>query len=283
MSATLTSDLDSEWYDNTKLALYRLCPQKYYYRIEQGLVPKGTDYALAFGIAIHKALETIYDGTYKDKTDDMYKYQKVFLDMYTSEPEKGHRTRAIGLELLTHYLVRWQNEPFEVIGIETPFVLHMSDFALVGRIDLLIKWDELVMPLDHKTTSFFGEHFELGYKLDPQPTIYMKAVDNLYRGQSVMKAVINALRVTNKITDESFVRKITTRNSREVDKCFADIRDTVGKIRQSAECNVWPRSAPQACFAYNRTCEYYALCTSHNDQHTTLRDNAYNREMWQPV
>jgi len=283
----LTKDLDAEWYDHTKLSLYRLCPQKYKYRVCEQLIPTEPEYALAFGIAIHKALETIYNNTYAERiqTDNgqiIYNYQDVFLSNYPQDAPKGARTRAIGVELLTHYIAKWREEPFKVIEIEVPFAMPIKDvhnkpdFYLVGRIDLVINWNDEVMPLDHKTTSYFGEHFELGFKVDTQPTIYMMAL-------GANKAVINALRVSAKINDESFVRKVTTRTPEEFARALSDIRTTVQNIRTSYERDSWPRHGSQSCFAYNRTCEYYALCASSDQQAETLKETSFARNTWQPV
>lgn len=275
--------LKSEWYDHTKLSLYRLCPQKYEYRIVENLVTKDTEWALAFGIAIHKALETIYDGSYVQRDEKgTYRYQSVFLELYPKEPPKGYRTRVTGVELLTQYIAKWHSEPFKVVEIEAPFTVQIPndaespDFHLMGRIDLVVEWDGEVMPLDHKTTSYFGEHFELGFKVDAQPTLYMYAL-------GARRCVINALRVSAKINDESFVRKITTRTPEEIARTLHDVKKTVSDIRASRALSVWPRHGSQSCFAYNRTCEYYALCSSSDQQAATLKETMYDYSVWQPV
>jgi hypothetical protein len=296
--SSLTKDLDAEWYDSTKLNTYRLCPQKYKYRVGEHLTGTEPEWALMFGIAMHKALETVYDGTYASKVDfegqEMYRYQAEFIKHYPIDPEKGPRTKAVGMELqavgmelLTNYIYKWREEPFDVLGVEVPFAIPIRDadgkldFYIVGRMDLVINWDDETLPADHKTTSYFGDHFEKGFKVDLQPTIYSMALNNDVKKST--KILINALRVTAKINDESFVRKVTTRTPEELQRTLKDIRFTVDCIRRSIDMDIWPRHGSQACFAYNRTCEFYALCASSNQQAETLKETAYKREEWQPV
>jgi hypothetical protein len=288
----LTDDLGAEWYDSSKLSLFMLCPQKYKYRIIESLVGTEPEFALQFGIAIHKGLETIYNGSYNKPAANhdgitRLTYQQAFLDSYPEEPEKGPRTKATGLMLLTAYIQKWQNEPFDVLGVEVPFAMPFNDaqgkldFYVVGRMDLVIKWNDDVMPVDHKTTRYFGDHFELGFKVDLQPTIYIIATQS--GDKQATKAVINAIRVNEKISDDSFVRKITTRTPEELATAKREIVRHVKNIRMCAEREFYPRHGPQACFAYNRTCEYYSLCVASSSQAATLKETAYRREVWQPV
>lgn len=284
----LERELGSEWYDGSKISQFRLCPRRYYYRHEEHLVSDEPSFDLEFGIAVHKALELVYKGGYSEIVDynnrKMYAYAKVFLENYQNEPEKGYKTRANGLELLTQYIAKWNNEPFEILGVEQALLMPSNEFSIqpkvdkffvVGREDLHIKWNGEEMPLDHKTTSRFGDFFEKGFKLDIGQTGYMRMT-------KTNKSCINALRVTNKIGDDSFVRKITTRTEEDFVEWEEEFVDSVTKIREARAKKLWSKT-PSACFAYNRTCEYYTLCTASKQQRETLKETSYKREVWQPV
>jgi hypothetical protein len=280
-----------EWYDATKISAYRQCPQRYAYRHEDKLDTTERSVDLEFGIAIHAALESIYDGTYAELvpyespsgTKEIRKFQKIFLEAFPEDPEKGYKTRANGLMLLARYLEKWQDEPFTLKSPpEQTFTMtfeaeaDQAGFTYIGRLDLFIEWNGEAMPADHKTTSRFGELFDKQFRLSVQQTGYMKAT-------GTRKSMINAMRVTNNINDESFVRKITTRTEEDIERWERDMKSTVRKIREARRTGIWEQT-DSACFSYNRTCEYYALCTSGSKrQHDAIKDNSYTVSEWEPI
>lgn len=313
---SLVDTLQKEWYDATKINTFNTCPRKYYYRHIRELVPKGEIATpLSFGIAIHKALESFYKGTwaehvpcpaehppgpfddcpYCDGHGKTRRFIADFLELFPAEAENGARTRFIGTSLLLQYALHWKDDPMlkKVEMVEQPFAIYLdhSDCYWVGRIDLLVK-DDKRRPWDHKTTSRFGEAFEGGFKIDVQITGYIVAVQTMERDPSINEAVINALRVTTKISNESFMRKITTRMPHEIDEWHRTVGEAIATIRRykalgedesgrdSAEA--WPQNG-QGCFAYNHACEYRSLCLMAPEKREALINAAYVVEKWEPV
>ena len=294
-----------DWLDASKVDCYNMCPQKYAWRYEHHLKGLFEDSsALTFGGAIHSSLELLYTGhafelvpcpdcSRDDNLDRGCAYCKrqlipaiaaKFLEEYTSDPEdtRNPRTRNRGIEVLETYLIKWGREPFKVLSVEQPFELDMGDFKYVGKMDLIVDYMG-IKPLDHKTTTFFGNTFEKQFKLSSQMSGYIKAC-SLTTGEIVSDAVINALRITTRITpDDSYFRMTTSRAPEELERWEWDVREAMANIRRYRERGTWPRNAPYSCVAYNKVCEYYALCTAGQDMQNTLRETAYKVEEWNPL
>lgn len=274
---SLVSDLGSEWYDASKITEYKLCPRKYYFRYERGLVKKGeVSTPLLFGVAYHKALEELYRGR------PLAEVNQAFLDLFPPEAESKDRTRENGLRLIASYIAKWRHEDFEILAEpELAFHFRLGDFEYVGRIDLLTQSkDGVIRPMDHKTVSRYDQSFELGYKIDIAQTGYIIGARQV-TGEPVREAIISASRVTSKITDESFTRKFTTRWPWEFEEWTDEVLETVEDIQRDRARGVWRKHAPSACFAYNHVCPYFGLCTSKDKEE--LINSAYEVSVWEPV
>lgn len=291
---------DGDWLDASKYDTLSLCPTKYYWRYEEHLVPLDESADLTtgmnFGYAIHKALESLYTATAFDSVDcpqanctfchgsQIPRIAAEFLGAYPQEPPDATnpRTRNRGLEILEAYLTRWRREPFSVEAVEVPFELSFPDFKYLGRMDLIVRWDRATMPLDHKTTSRFGMAFDQQFKMSTQITGYIVAT-SLVTGEPVNQAIINAVRITTKIDpSESFQRIITTRTPEDITRWKRDVESAMSRIRAFRASGFWPRSAPFACSAYNKTCDYFNLCTSGEATREVLKRTAYRVLPWSP-
>jgi len=250
---------------------------------------------------MHKALDTLYRGTAFDKvrcplcTDGCFRCKgnpilrisATFLVHYTDDLEDPKEIRTVdrGLELLVGYLTKWRREPFRVLEVERPFELvfdaKSGSFKYIGRIDLIIDQEGVPMTLDHKTTTRFGMVFDAGFKLSGQFTGYMKGGGKLI-GREISSALVNAIRVTTKIDDTSYARLYTYRTPSEFDEWEEEVCLAVDRIKEMRTTGVWPKSSPFACGAYNRVCEYYALCIAGEQTRQTLMESAYLIQPWEP-
>jgi PD-(D/E)XK nuclease superfamily len=291
------------WLDNSKVETFHLCPRKYAYRFEEHLVPidRKRDSALMFGGAIHKSLESLYKGTGFEKVDcplgpcnhcrgnQIPRMSALFLANYNDDPEDPREIRTVdrGLEMLAYYVTKWGRESFKVLAVEKSFDItlsteHSVGFKYIGRIDLIVRDDRTLMTVDHKTTTRFGTVFVAGFKLSGQFTGYMRGASNLLGGEPIHTAMANALRITTKIEDGSFDRIYTYRSPEEFDTWENEVRHVASEIQRMRETGFWPKSAPFACGAYNRICEYYPLCIAAAQTRETLKRSAYEVVPWEP-
>ncbi len=299
----LTNEI-GPWLDASKVDLLNMCPRKFFWRHELGLVPisegqVGT--AMLFGSAIHKALESIYLGTGFDdcycpcptfEGCDFCKGKKIprcamlFLMYYPWEPEdeRDVRTRDRGLELIVAYMEKWSpgQEPFTVLATEVPFILEFGEFSYIGRIDMIANYGGL-LPIDHKTSRFFGDAFIRQFKLSGQMTGYIRGLQQIWPGENISRAMINCLRVTSKIDGDSFGRWFTNRTPYEIEEWEQEVKSAWVRIEQYRAANHWPKHAPYACTSYNKTCEYYSLCTSQPDVQRSLIADAFEVREWEPI
>jgi hypothetical protein len=304
---------DEFWLDSSKIETFHLCPQKYAYRYEEHLVPadRKRDSPLLFGGAIHRALETLYKGTAFEgvpcplgpcarcEGKEIPRMSAVFLSNYSDDPDEPREIRTVdrGLDMLAQYLMKWRKDPFKVIAVEVPFELdwcvdtdsnpfserpaNVIQFKYIGRIDLIAEQDGVIFPIDHKTTTRFGQVFDTSFKLSGQFTGYMRGTEQK-TGQPVFTAMANALRLTTKIEDGSFARIYTSRTPEDFDIWETNTSHAARQIVEMRAAGFWPRSAPFACGAYNRVCEYYPLCISAAQTRETLKKSAYDVVPWEP-
>lgn len=213
----------------------------------------------------------------------MYKCIAQFLLYYPWEPDpvtekRNARTRAVGVALIHAYLDKWKRESFDVVAVEQEFeipfqtqkpytpdsnvnVILETEFTYVGVIDLLTRRPEGISPWDHKTTSYFGEIFDKGFKLSGQFTGYIEATA-LCTNEPVASATANGTKVSKNVDEDSFARLETYRTPAEREAWYQSVRDDWDLIQLYRSRGRWPRHAPTSCFAFNRTCEYYSLCAS---------------------
>lgn len=299
------------WLDSSKAETFHLCPQKYAYRYEEHLIPvdRKRDSPIMFGSALHKCLESLYKGTAFEKvkcplcTEGCFRCKgreiplisALFLQNYTDDPEDLREVRTVdrGLEILAGYLAKWGREPFKPLAVEKRFELEMrsehlwiSDiqdqvFKYIGRIDLIVDYEGTPMTVDHKSTTRFGMVFDAGFKLSGQFTGYMRGGSKLI-GHEITSAMSNAIRITTKIGDDSFARIFTHRTPEEFDRWEHEVGFVAGQIIDMRRTGFWPKSAPFACGAYNRVCEYYPLCIASAQTRETLKQSAYEVNVWDP-
>jgi len=300
---------DEFWLDSSKIDTFLLCPQKYAYRYEEHLLPvdRKRDSPIMFGSALHKCLESYYTGTAFDKVpcplhepdsgcfrckgNPISNIAALFLANYTDDPEDPKEVRTVdrGLEILAAYLSKWQREPFKVLAVEKKFDIAMTsshyfgefDFNYIGRIDLIVDYEGTPMTVDHKSTTRFGMVFDAGFKLSGQFTGYMRGASKLI-DEPIHAAMSNAIRVTTKISDESFARIFTHRTPEEFDRWEFQTKYVAQQIANMSGDKFFPRAAPFACGAYNRVCEYYPLCIASAQTRETLKQSAYEVVVWDP-
>lgn len=294
-----------DWLDSSKIATFHLCPQKYQWRYELHLVPLGGSVinAAAFGTAIHAALATLFNGTSSDMVtcpcpdlegcgicqgNQIPRYFMEFLIWYPWDPdgENDVRTRTNGLKLLRIYLEKYRQQGFEVVdgSVERTIAIEMGEFTYMLRLDLVTK-DRSTgehMPVDHKTTRFFSDLYTQPYALSIQ--LAGQAVGTeLITGQPVDTAMIDMLRTTSKIDDDSFKRPIITITPETKQRWKSEVEDVWELIKRNREVDFWPRHAPFSCSAYNTLCPYFALCTSGPEQQKLLMETAYKEVVWNPL
>lgn len=206
--------------DNSLVELLTTCPRALEYNRFHRRVAATNKPSLAFGSAIHLALEYRYK-TYKNMfpdavlMDEQAQLLSKFFEENPGDPE-DYRNLNWALEIIRRYNDRYAVEEFQLLTDENSEVQVEMSFALplftftpqyemegfpnaipiiyTGRIDLPVMWDGQLFIIDHKTTSILGPQFGDKMKMSAQQKGYCWAFEQLTK-QKVAGYCINAIRV----------------------------------------------------------------------------------------
>lgn len=256
--------------DNYSLDLFRLCPKKFYWRIEEDLVDatKPISPALSYGIAMHEALAQ------PDVESAMAAFGEAYKDHCNHNDER--RTMLLGLDTVEEYFEHYKNDGVVTEQVEIGFTASINDnIVYTGRIDKLVTFEGEPMVMEHKTTALPL------FKAQPSPhnqiTGYMYAAGAL-TGKPYNKCILDLIKVSKK--GPEFHRVITDRTPEQFDEWRQSIIQTRLMIDACRARNTWPQNAPTACSMWGAECEYLPLCLSNWTGEPPA--GMYRREKWQP-
>lgn len=169
------------------MSSYLSCPRLYYNRDIQMLVTKERDPVLDFGSVWHGALERWY--TSGDEVVKIRAILKYIDDGFPNRESDAQQKRDWMMlhAMFEEYLVRYPDEPFEVIAAETKFEMPIINpvtkrisktFTLSGKVDGLIRMKDTgeLFVLEHKTASRVDESYIEKLPLDFQINLYSYAL-----------------------------------------------------------------------------------------------------------
>lgn len=213
--------------DNSMLELLTTCPRALEYNRFHKRVAATAKPSLAFGSAIHLALEHRYR-SYKNLQPDAALESEI-AEMLTvffesnPQPPDDYRTLNWAIEIVRRYNRIYDLEPFQLLVndagepmVELSFALPLFTYTFpekndgsifqnytpeqkipviyTGRIDLPVLWDNQLFVGDHKTTSMIGPSFFDKMKMSAQQKGYCWAFEEL-TSKTVSGYFINAIRV----------------------------------------------------------------------------------------
>lgn len=172
------------------------CPRKYAHSYVWGTEPAHRPVALAFGTAVHRALEAFYENLQAHGTrPPVDQVQTAFVDRWAVEVrdplpllfddgQDADIVRDQGVALLGAFYQQGFI-PDEVIAVEKPFAIELvdpetaevCDIPLVGAIDLVARHQGRVWCVEHKSAARRFSPDRIAY--DFQPTCYLFAARTL--------------------------------------------------------------------------------------------------------
>ena len=270
-------------YDYTSLSCFQTCRKKFYYFAIRHLQPKKKEAPIAFGIAIHNALDIFY-------TEGLDSVVKQFKETYVDFEEDDIRTKANGVLLLETYAEKYKNEPFKIVGKpEGAFTFKIDDIDYVGKIDLPVEWDGQLWIMEHKTTASMRSNFFDQFMLDKQLIGYILAVE-AYMGKECTGSVINALEVWKPVQKVSaktkapfdhFARCPITKSKEAKENFKLNVKRIVRDIEWCKENDEWyGTECKHACIFYFKKCPYFDLCF-YGENERTLKN--FEVREWNPA
>jgi hypothetical protein len=175
--------------------------------LETGELEPARSQASAFGDLLHEGMRVWY------RTYDPMIAMQAIIDRPYTDSEDDYRTKEKAIDLFGKYLAHYGKDPhWQVLFTETAFEIIQPeiDFKWGGKIDLVVRWNDKLWIVDHKTTSAFDKNWWLQFFPDMQTAGYAWAA-SLLHGEPIFGAIINMLQVNNnkkeKSPEELFQRK----------------------------------------------------------------------------
>lgn len=273
-------------FDFTILSTFSLCPRKYHYRFNLGRVLKTPQTAADFGGAIHKALDSWYTDTDTDKAVALFK------ETYAEQPDvDGKRTHAMGEWIIRNYALTYADQPWELVATEKAFEVPLDDTGettFIGRIDKIIRWNNVLWVVDHKTTSSLGPTYVRMIEPNAQFTGYTVAARLL--GYDVKGIILDALLVAKGLLDSSRRGRLTPTlryDSYRTEEALAEWE--VEFIELTSEIKAADATfcySPKGMFnggcTYYGECPYRQVCCEDSDLRARLLEADYNVDFWDP-
>lgn len=208
--------------DNSMLELLTTCPRALEYNRFHQRVAAVSKPSLAFGSAIHLALEHRYKnyGVHAPDVSLEMEQSEILTTFFDSNPPPADDFRNLNwaFEMIKRYNQTYDLEPFQLLTdakgdkmVELSFALPLFTYKVsesnepllqklldipviyTGRIDLPVIWDNQLFIGDHKTTSMIGPSFFDKMKMSAQQKGYAWAFGEL-TGQKPVGYFINAIR-----------------------------------------------------------------------------------------
>lgn len=248
----------------SQVKAWLMCPRKYAHSYVWGTEPADRPVALAFGTAVHRALESFYEHLQAHGTrPTMDEVQTAFVDRWAvevrdplpllfDEDQTADQARDLGVAVMGAFY-RDGFQPDEVIAVEQPFAVELfdpdtaevCDLPLVGAIDLVARHQGRVWLVEHKTAARRFTPDRIAY--DFQPTSYLLAARNL--GLPNPSAAFQLLLKTRKPACETVP---LTRVPKDEDEFV----DTAFQVLKAIEAGSFPRNRGWGCAdcAFRKAC-----------------------------
>lgn len=265
--------------DNTAFQAYMACPREYYLGMVQHRRGKGLSPALAYGKAIHTALETHY------RTGGNQGLVELMVRKRWENHDSSDDYRTLDRVLLDYerYVKRYGADPAKedgkTVGWPTQPMVELSSNAMGGglihpwavKIDRIIELHGLGYIEDHKTTSRLDKNFYRGFDLSNQMMGYVHVGQQLVPSLKIVGVRINVIHALK--TGTNFERVIITFSPDQMAEWVDNTNRWMEKVNQSTD--EWnneeicagldnrPVRWPLAHFGDNGCSRKYGLCTYH--------------------
>lgn len=268
--------------DNYSLSLFRECPRKYSFRVEQGLIAErqggGQSPELLFGISMHNAMDTLFNEQNVDLACER------FLESYQPVPEDVKRTPGRGVSIIEDYAERWsrENDLYDLSVSEVKFELPLgtvNEYTVYygGLIDKVLARNEAVYLMDHKTSSWESQYLIPAYAQSQQFKGYIWAAQQL-GFVDCDQLIVDVLLIKPKNND--FFRSEIKCIDLDIAEWKIGILQTVEMILLCEKAETWPQFGKESCTNWNRLCSYFEICDAKHSLRKGVMSGLYTVEHW---
>lgn len=287
--------------DNHALSIYRLCPAKWMNQIQQSLVLKPGPYEsedelrdrpveLSFGIALHKALDTLFLTRSVEKASEDFRSSFEFSGL---DPK---RNPGRADDILEQYFSQWLSHndiPYEGLITEVPFALPLGqvedsnhglwEVEYSGVIDKIFSMpDGSFSVMDHKTTSWNSQSLTTTYELSSQFLGYAWGVSQGRETQESIPVWLDLILLNPKTVQLLRDRFVYTQA--QITEWRMDVLETAREMIYRWTIQHFPRHGRDACVSYNRPCQFVEMCRAEGPRRDLIRESVYQKsKRWDPA
>lgn len=276
--------------DNSTFTLYQLCPRRCFYRNIMNLRPRGRMWGADFGSGLHEALNYWHTHLDEPEGDRIIHSLEAFNASY-DEPvdDEDFRTLGHASTIMENYASRYPNDSSLFTLYHQPeegFAVSIGPYTLVGRIDMMIRFnDSGVWLLDHKTTSVMGKGFWEEFRLSTQLDAYILAASTIIN-EPVLGVYINGIGTAKshvKQPEKYLLRKQYQRPKWRLQEFITDFIQTMDEVT-SLPTNDYRKWKQKKCNCVGKygPCPFLDLCDYGEELWEGIIANAYVVDPWEP-
>jgi len=277
--------------DSSKILAHLRCRRYYYYRYVRHWKPERPSIHLEFGQAWHLMKEAVLLGTPLDEAYEKFllHYREFFPE--TMDEANSPKNPAGAFMGITSYVEKYGIKPFdEVLHTEVGGLVPITpDTQATFRIDAIVRHEDKLWVLDHKTGSRLTKQWEDQWHLSIQMFIYIHALEFFYGADNVGGAIIDGTIFRKKDCEHIRVtvpsRSPSHRALHWSIAHYLDLIDWDHEALENATEDLLPAFPmnPESCHDFGATCPYYDLCRCWECPHMKSNPGGFIEEEWDPL
>jgi hypothetical protein len=294
------------WIDNSTLGSWLECPRLYEYETMMARRAQFAAAALNYGKAIHVALAALALSCGSEYTnadlDKLYRLLETHFDRHPNPPD-DHRTLGLAQETLRRYVRQYEVESWQIMEangfplVERLLWTKIMDYRGVpihfyANIDKVVKKDNHIWIVDHKTTSMLGDLFQYDMAVSPQMRGYAWVFQQCFGVRPIGYVVdaIRSLAPTDKaLSDRTALENWWQNQFRRFGFFLYDwsLEEwhtmTIAWLEQMLrqwENGLWNTNRKSCVGKYGR-CQFYDVCTLPPEERpVALQSNLFVENTW---
>ncbi len=234
----------------TQIDRFERCPQAYWFEYELK-IPTLPSASLAFGSAVHDALEMFFKERIKNGVPPQSHLVKAFEEAYEQElhknPHLPQELKALGAKQLADYYDSFHRDFPKPLALEEKFRIQIGEHFVVGKIDRADQEPEGIVIVDYKTGKAKSSEDEKDQKFADESlqfSIYALAAKEFFKW-SLKELKFQYL------SDNSTLK--TTRNNSQMD----ETRQKILAIAQSIQSKSFTAKPSRIVC---KGCDYQRIC-----------------------
>jgi len=295
---SISSGIQHAW-DNTSISLFKTCPRKYYFTIQEGWTHRSMPPPLAFGIHLHTCLQTWHQLLAHGRSKDVSLGRIVKLAGLLGEilpVGDTARTKETLIRTIVWYLEQFWEDTTETVILESgkpaveysfqlPLGTHKGQEIIVcGHIDRIVHWQGKTYIADYKTTKYTLDHKYFNkYKPSSQFALYCAAC-KLIAGETASLPAANGVIVDAMqlgVNFTRYARNIIEFSPNEIDEYLTGLWYWITTAMDACEAEYFPANE-ESCSNYGG-CTFRDICSLPKARREDYLKNSFVKTTWDPL